>query len=202
MPETSRRFECDVTPENSLPLKERLVAFRARHIGEELPAISKPALGRLGDILKPLLQIILLVRPQKEAAFLELVGELEHSRLLEKADSLEAQLLRCLLALENRMERGYLPVKAITDYFNEGKDEKNRVSYQRVGRLLASMGFKKGRTGAGASTIFWDGDQVQRMRTTFGLCKTSVTSETPERPDCGEGVSELSGVTDVLCTPF
>ena len=34
MPETSKRFEQPVTPESALDLKERLVAFRAAHLGE------------------------------------------------------------------------------------------------------------------------------------------------------------------------
>lgn len=89
MPETSKRFENDVTPELSLSLKERLVAFRARHLGETFVNIPKPASGRLGDILKPLQQIIRLVKPEREIRFLELVKELEAERLIEKADSLE-----------------------------------------------------------------------------------------------------------------
>ena len=53
--EARRRFENDVIPEQSLELKERLTAFRARHLGDTLPELLKPVPGRLGDIIKPLL---------------------------------------------------------------------------------------------------------------------------------------------------
>jgi len=172
MPETSRRFENDVTPELSQPLRERLVAFRAAHLGETFADIPKPAAGRLGDILKPIQQIIRLVKPQREPSFLRLVRELEAERLIEKADSLEAQILMTLIGRKGHVERGILPVKAITDAFNEGKSEKSQVTYQRVGRRLSAMGFKKARASDGASAIIWDEESIERMKETYGLRKT------------------------------
>jgi len=173
MPESSRRFENDVTPELSLPFKERLIAFRAAHLGETFAHIPKPAIGRLGDILKPIQQIIRLVKPEREPSFLRLVRDLEGEKLIEKADSLEAQILMTLIGLKEHVERGVLPVKAITDAFNEGKSENSQVAYQRVGRRLSAMGFKKVRASDGASAIIWDEESIERMKETYGLRKTS-----------------------------
>lgn len=197
MPETSIRFENDVTPEISLPLKERLIAFRARHLGEGFTDIPKPAAGRLGDILKPLQQIIRLVRPDREPTFLRLVKELEAEKLIERRDSLEAEILATLIGLKDEVEHGILPVKLITDTFNEGRSEKSRISYQRVGRRLSAMGFKKGRTSDGASAIIWDAEGIERMEETYGLRKTSVTSDTSVTPEEKTDVTDLSGDTDV-----
>jgi len=202
MPETIKRFENDVTPELALPLKEQLIAFRARHLGETLPDIQKPAAGRLGDILKPLQQIIRLVKPEQEPSFLELVKELEQERLNEKADSLEAQILMTILSLKDQVARGSLPVKGITDAFNKGKPEKSQISYQRVGRRLSAMGFKKGRAGDGASTILWDEKKVERMIDTYGLRKTSEMSVTSETSDTATDDTDVSEDTDVLRMPF
>ncbi|HUU29587.1 MAG TPA: CHC2 zinc finger domain-containing protein [archaeon] len=177
MCETIRQFENNVTPELSLPLKERLIAFRARHLGETLADIPKPAAGRLGDILKPLQQIIRLVKPEREPSFLRLIRQIESEKLIEKADSLEAQILMVLIGLEDEVERGILPVKKITDAFNEGKSEKSQVTYQKVGRRLTAMGFKKARASDGASTIIWDKESIERMKETYGLRKTSETSD-------------------------
>jgi len=176
MPESSRRFENDVTPELSLPLKERLIAFRARHLGETFPDIPKPTAGRLGDILKPLQQIIRLVKPEREPLFLRLVRELEADKLIEKAESLEAQILTVIIRLKDQRDKSVLPVKTITDAFNEDKPERSKVSYQRVGRRLSAMGFKKARTSDGASAIIWDDEKIERMKETYGLRKTSETS--------------------------
>ncbi|MFH1374781.1 MAG: hypothetical protein ABII79_13410 [bacterium] len=202
MPETAGRFENDVTPELSLPLKERLIAFRARHLGETLPDIPKPAAGRLGDILKPLQQIIRLVRPEREPAFLRLVGELGHQRLNEKANSLEAQILLTIISLEDEVEKGILPVKVITDTFNDGKSERSQITYQRVGKRLSAMGLRKGRTGDGASAIFWDEDKIRRMEQTYGLRKTSETSVRSVTSTDPAGESDDPDDTDVSQIPF
>jgi hypothetical protein len=82
------------TPEAALPLKERLTAWRAQHLEKALPNCAKPAAGRLGDILKPLLQIIRLVKPEREP-----VKELERGRLLDKADTLEGKILQVVWSL-------------------------------------------------------------------------------------------------------
>jgi len=179
MPETSRRFENDVTPELSLPFKERLIAFRAAHLGETFADIPKPAAGRLGDILKPLQQIIRLVKPEREPSFLRLIRELEAEKLIEKADSLEAQILMVLARLKDQVERGILPVKKITDIFNEGKSEKSQVTYQRIGRRLSAMGFKKARAGNNAA-ILWDQENIDRMIDAYGLRETHETQERDE----------------------
>jgi len=179
MPESSRRFENDVTPELSLPLKERLIAFRARHLGETFPDIPKPTAGRLGDILKPLQQIIRLVKPEREPLFLRLVKELEADKLIEKAESLEAQILTVIIRLKDQRDKCVLPVKTITDAFNEDKPEKSKVSYQRVGRRLAAMGFKKARAGNNAA-IIWDQENINRMIDAYGLRETHETQERDE----------------------
>jgi DNA primase catalytic core len=178
MPETSRRFESDVTPEKSLPLKEQLVAFRAAHLGEDLPDISKPAKGRLGDILKPLLQMIHLVRPDREKSFLDVLKEIEKDRLAEKSGSLEAQILMTVAELEHKVEKGVLPIKDITDAFNEGKAEKSQITYQRVGRRLAAMGFKRARAGNNQGML-WDRRLIDQMFESYGLRGTHATREKP-----------------------
>jgi len=69
MPESSRFFENDVRPEDGLSLKERLTAFRAKYMERPLPEAKKPCKGRLGDILRPLRQICILVCPDEEDLF-------------------------------------------------------------------------------------------------------------------------------------
>lgn len=53
-------YEVDLAPEAALPLKERLTAWQALTLGKPVPDCQKFAPERLGDILKPLLQIVLL----------------------------------------------------------------------------------------------------------------------------------------------
>jgi hypothetical protein len=201
MPETAKRFEEDVTPLRALPLKEKLITFRARHYGEKLAYIPKPALGRLGDILKPIQQIIRLVRPEREAYFMKLVKKLESEKLIEKADSIEAQILTVLSGLRGNVDKGMLPVKDITDSFNEDRSDKYKVTYQRIGRRLSAMGFSKVRTSNGASAIVWDAEKLERIKDSYGLSKTSETPDTSDTPK-DSYVTDVSCDTDLLRRPF
>jgi hypothetical protein len=70
----------------------------ARELAAFMWAISREV--RLGDILKPLQQIIRMVKPEREPYFLRLIRELESEKLIEKADSIEAQILMVLVGLE------------------------------------------------------------------------------------------------------
>jgi DNA primase catalytic core len=183
MPETSRSFESDVIPENALEMKARLLAFRARYMGKQLPEMDKPAKGRLGDILRPLLQIIMLVRPEQEEAFRSLVKKLQDERVIEKSTSLEAELLQVIMACEVWVERGSLSVKEITEKYNSGKEtEREKITPQRVGRRLAAMGFQKVKTGNGSAAIRWDRSVIAQMCATYGIEQSSETPEMPESP--------------------
>ena len=202
MPETSRQFENDVTPENALPLKERLLLFRARHLGEKLPAVSKPANGRLGDILRPIYQIIRMVKPDNEENFLQFVNDLQSARAIEKSGSLEAEIIQAIINLECNVDKGILPVKLITDTINEERPERYRTSYQRIGRILSALGFSKCKTGDGAAAILWDAGLISKLKTNYGLEQTSVSSETSERPVTSTEVTDESDVSDVLQKSF
>jgi len=54
-----------------------------------------------------------------------------------------------LNSLQGPVVRGILPVKTITDTFNESKSENARFTYQRMGRKLNSLVFGKGTPGDG-----------------------------------------------------
>jgi hypothetical protein len=197
MPETGREFENDVRPGDALELKERLVAFRARHLGVALPYAKKPAKKRLGDILKPLLQIIRLVRPEREPAFKGLVKEIEGGRMMEKAESLEARILMNIVALvnEDQVQNGILSNRAITDAMNaETPEGFDPLTYARIGRKLSAMGFDKAKTGNGASAIIYDAAMMERLLGQYGLQQPSEPSEMPDTPVvCIDGTDGSDG---------
>ncbi len=178
MPEASRRFENNITPEIALPLREKLVAFRAYYLDKPLPQAPKPAQGRLGDILQPLYQVVRLVRGQEgDPSFLGFVAKLEEDRRMERSDTLEAQVVRAILALENKVERGILPVQLITDTLNRTRPQGKELTPEKIGRLLNSLGLDKGRTNDGHKAITWDARKISLLQARYGLKKPSVPSE-------------------------
>jgi DNA primase catalytic core len=178
MPQSNKDYNGEGSEEKALCLKERLVSFRARNMGNTLPDVKKPAKRRLGDILKPLLQVMLLVNPARKEMFLKLVETLKDQKKLEGLESLEAQLLMTVVTLEEEVRHGFLAIKKITDSLNEDRTEKYKVSYQRVGKVFTALGFKKGRLSDGASAIIWDPKFIDIILEVYGLRQTSVTSET------------------------
>lgn len=150
MPESDRQFENDVKPEDGLELKERLTAFRARHMDKALPHATKPSKGRLGDILRPLRQIVKLVVPDEEGRFLKLCNRLASERYENLADTLEAQILQTILDLDLEIEHGFLEAAKIGDKINENQSERFKKSQAAITRICKSMGFRakrpKGKT--------------------------------------------------------
>jgi len=141
MPESSRQFEDDVRPEDALPLRERLVAWRARHMDSELPETLKPCRGRLGDILKPLRQVILMVAPGEEQRFLNLCVEIQNQRYEILSDTLEASIMQAISDLEDQIENCKLLSKTITEKLNEDVPEKFHRAQRTITQACKRMGF-------------------------------------------------------------
>ncbi len=202
MPQSIRAFETEVTPELAISLKVRLLALRARHLDRSLPNINKPVRGRLGDICKPLVQVVQQFAPCRESEFLELIRLLETRRLTEKSDTLDAQIIRTICALEHIVEKGIVPNKTITDALNKDKSDRYMISYQRVGRKLTALGFEKVKTGTGASAIVWDTELLKRIKDAYGLEETSETSEIPMESAPKDLLADVSDVSDPLDLQF
>ena len=74
----------------------------------------------------------------------------------EGAVSLESQIQNTIIGLKHLVKNGILPVKIITDTFNQGRSKESQLTYRRIGGLLSSMGFRKAKTHAGTYAILWD----------------------------------------------
>ena len=146
MPETTRIFEDDVKELDALPFRERLVAFRARWIDRQLPTVTKPVTGRLGDILKPIRQIVNLVG-QGESWFLEFAQQVEESKKRDGLDSDDAKILNAIVQSMGQIENGHLLHRFILDEINSDRPERYHMSPQRLGRITKRLGFKKYNSG-------------------------------------------------------
>jgi len=168
MPESDKIFEEDLSPEKYLDLKERLTAFRARNMYKRLPTRSKPVQGRLGDIIKPLLQMIALVKPEEEKKFLELVSQIQKERSSEEKQSTEVVVLKTILSLENTVKNGLLPIKTITKIYNTNLDQKFATGERRVGHITKKLGFKKHHGEKGANVV-WNDSLIQKLKHRFDI---------------------------------
>jgi len=72
---------------------------------------------------------------------------------------LESQITNTIAGLKYLVTNGILPVKTITDTFNQSRSKESQLTYSRLGRLLSTMGFRKAKTPNGCSAIIWN-DQL------------------------------------------
>lgn len=200
MPDTTARYEDPVRPENGLPLKERLVAFRARYMDAPLPDVVKPARGRLGDILHPLIQVARLTRPGREQELRNLICAIEHGRISDKSETPEGKTIAAILRLQTEVAGGILPVSRIREIYNEGKPERFQVSPNRIGQMLRALGFYSGphrpRMSDGSAAIYWNQPFINNLATTHGITTSSDSSEMPTSPQQSPSNKETTDDTD------
>ncbi|MGB8656193.1 MAG: hypothetical protein WCE90_00210 [Candidatus Zixiibacteriota bacterium] len=87
---------------------------------------------------------------------IEAIRQEELPKMYPDPSNLESQIKATIFALRFEVKNGILPVKTITDTYNQGKSEETRLSYQRIGRLLSTLGFAKVKTSNGSSAILWN----------------------------------------------
>jgi hypothetical protein len=187
MPHSGRAFENDITPQAGRELRERLVAFRARNLCKGLPCTPKPARGRLGDIARPLLQMVRLVKPGREGRLAGLISELSRERGNERSESLEADILRAMLARIDEQEEGTLPVRVIVEAVNDARGSGGALTSQLIGKRIRELGFRAGTRAAAGARVAVDMDKLAQVCAEYGVQETahSAHSTLGNVPNCG-----------------
>lgn len=167
MPESARQFEGDIKPEDGLPFRERLVGFRGRWIDRDLPDVPKPCAGRLGDILRPLRQIVNTVCPNEDW-FLNLIKGLEVQRKHVGADSLDAQVVAAMVQARGSIHNGHLLNEVLLSTLNEKRSEREKITPQKLGKIIARLGFEKYSSGQQRG-FYWKDELVVRLCKRYGI---------------------------------
>jgi hypothetical protein len=177
LPDAGQKVWPDLDFRESLALKERLVAFRARRMTRVLPEYPKPPLGRLGDILQPLGVIMRLVSPEEEQIFQELTKLLWLERLEDKAQSKEARLISALDQSSGESDR--VTVSEVAKAYNEGLELKQQLSPESIGRRLRTLGFKGVKQPGGTRVIIVEQQLLATLKLRWGL---ELPEDAPEHP--------------------
>jgi hypothetical protein len=196
MRESSRRFDNQITPDTAADLRDRLTAFRARHMADTLPCVEKPARGRLGDITQPLFQIARLVKPQVLPVLETLICDIEQKRRQGKSICLDGRILSAISSLRGSIKNGHLPVKTITDTLNSGISSFEQVTYQKVGRRLDALGFEKDTLSGNVSAIAWNEENLNRLMESYGHYEGRDTGAAAEGSTFAPNQPEASAVTE------
>lgn len=167
MPESVRRFENDIKPNMGLPYRERLVAFRARWLTQPLPDVKKPVGGRLGDITKPIRQIVNIVG-RDEAWFLGFAKEFENRRKEESSETVECKVFRAIVNSRNRVSDNHLLHDDILETLNQNVNEKYQMGPVTIGKVTKRLGFQKYSSGTKRG-IIWDESLIERLCGRYGF---------------------------------
>ncbi len=147
MPNSPGNYE-NPRPEHGLELKERLTAWRARHLFKIFSNIQpiEGISGRLWDLAKPLflMNSLLPVKHQVlQDALLAIAGEKNESR----KETIEGRLVAIIKEITDEEElhkfiEWNIKVNDIRTRYNEGKPEDKKVSAQWIGKRLQHMSIR------------------------------------------------------------
>jgi hypothetical protein len=175
MPNRPGHYE-DPTKELGLELKERLTAWRARMLNQQLPEVDpvNGISGRLWDISKPLLQVCRLVSPEGMGQLIPALFEVAVRRTGDKRMTTEAEILAELKEMAPReIPEWTVETKDLLDKLNERRDEPYRLTPQGIGKRLKAMGILT-RIQRGYSRIYLNRQDLELLCEEYGIQQPSV----------------------------
>ncbi|CAH2031717.1 hypothetical protein [Trichlorobacter ammonificans] len=135
-------------PELGLELKERLTAWRAKHLFAALPSLKplEGISGRLWDISKPLLQISMLVKRQS-LELLHALRRIASDKIESRQDTTEGRIAAIVKEISeaggyDRLEEWSISQGNILVRLNEGRAEGYKTSPQGLGLKLKTMSLR------------------------------------------------------------
>lgn len=187
VPYSTKIFEKEVTKKLCLNMRERLTAFRAFHLDKQLPDTSKPSVGRLGDIGKPLRQILLLIDESLDQSFLEYIEQKRIDKAEENSDLLEVEILKAIFYAKSKIVNGKISTKDIEIHFNALRKKIERLSIRSIGKRISALGITRAKMNDGTRGILYKEDQINQLFKHYGIEKLLSHSSTEEEiPDQDE----------------
>ncbi len=178
-------FQTPVTEELFIDLRAKLLAYRFGSLSEPLQAISKPAKGRLGDILRPIWQVVLEVAPEKVSALDELIPALEKQRLEARSMSLQAKVVRALINASDAVEHSVVPLSDITGCVNSLQEYRFYFTEKRIAGVVDGLGLEKAKTKDGNTGVIYDMGKIRALAERYGLIEffDARMGTAPKSPD-------------------
>lgn len=209
MPNRPGEYE-NGTPEMGVPLKERLIAWRARMMDQHLPELRPVGgiSGRLWDISKPLFQLCQMIKPEVMDVMAGVVAAMADKRAEDKKDSVEGQIVKAIAAIAD-FEGQYEVALSQMDILNELnllKDQRFKMSPVKLGNRLNSLSVRK-RTVNGCRQVVITRSELELLMHQYGLSVESgvqviVNFKDDSGRDVEGGRGLLEPFDDVLCDNY
>jgi len=150
-------------------IRAKLMRYRIQKLIQEPFTVSEEKIIRIGENgrLTELFIAPLITTPKKEVKKQLIKYGEKISRIIreEELTTIEAEVLDSIIKSKPFVERGKIPLQIILEYINENKNEKQKISPQKLGRIVKKLGFKKARMSSEDSrtTIYYDEALIMRL---------------------------------------
>jgi hypothetical protein len=190
MPNRPANYE-NPRPELALELKERLTAWRAKHLFTTFADMEpiKGISGRLWDITKPMLFVNSLL-PVDSNILIESILAIAGAKEESMKDSLEGRLVAIIKEITSefaldRFVEWSIKTSDIRSRYNRGKTEDRHASPQWIGKRLKSMSFRN-RIVRGYSEIKITPDEYATILKQYGYSAGESSKPTNSLPGKAE----------------
>jgi hypothetical protein len=151
--------------EKAAELRQKLLKYRMKYLNLAESAVANNGFifedGRLAEMFHPLITVAPAEIKEK---LVEYAKKVYQTRLEEEKASLEAMVLEAILkAKTNNENEEKIEISYITDLVNLNLPVKEQLKNCQVGRIAASLGFKRTRGKEGKRAIIWDNKLVARL---------------------------------------
>jgi len=100
---------------------------------------------------------------------LDYFREYEEIMLEERGASVDAEIIRTLIQVRDRVQSGKLTIKEIADILNADRPERERFTNRAISSFLSTLGFRSTHVRGGRAAIFYDDKLLERRAQQFGL---------------------------------
>jgi len=172
MKKASRQYNDDIDENLALDFIERLNAFRARWIDKEKIQVTKPAVDRMGDIMRPIAVILKMIGVD-DVWFRELLVSVTETDDNVKSDTREAKCLRALCNCMSSVAKTRIECREIAAVYNglfcQDLPEKYHIKTNGVKKTFKELGFDVRNGDSGVPGVKIDIDLLQKSLTDYGM---------------------------------
>jgi hypothetical protein len=185
-PNASQSVEKRIDEKKAQELRNKLTIFRANEIDKEFKNPSSKEVGRrrLGEILTPLWQVLMLTSPVLETEFKSTLKEIERAKADEEGMSFEADIVGIITKSCKEENIDFILTKDVSNVLNEDRTEKAKVSDMLVASRIKRLGFKKRReTTTRRQGFTVRPELLEKLQERFGLEKWVLSPETQKQKE-------------------
>jgi hypothetical protein len=187
-----------IDEEKAQELRDKLLMYRFKSLGRNNNEAFSDFESFPNARVLELFISLLTVAPSNNIRqrLMDYMAEMVQNRLNEEQASIEARVFESILKCEDKVENGRLSTQAVTEVFNEGLPEKEKVSSRLIGRVIARLGFEKCKISRGGlAGFYWNSKLVERLKMRYGLDspETPFYPLSPQTPRTTTSVSGENG---------